>query len=90
MGFKSDIKIAQSTRMQDIRGVAKTAGIPEDKIERYGNYKARSITAHQRLADVPDGKLILVTAITPAYTEEKTTTVGLADGPKDRKKLWLR
>ena len=83
MGFKSDIKIAQSTRMQDIREVAKTAGIPEDKIELYGNYKAKvDYSLINDLRDVPDGKLILVTAITPTPAGEgkTTTTVGLADG----------
>ncbi|NLM62660.1 MAG: formate--tetrahydrofolate ligase [Clostridiales bacterium] len=83
MSYKSDIEIAQSTPMQDIREVAKTAGIPENKIELYGNYKAKvDFNLIDELRDVPDGKLILVTAITPTPAGEgkTTTTVGLADG----------
>ncbi|MGI6577094.1 MAG: formate--tetrahydrofolate ligase [Eubacteriales bacterium] len=83
MSFKSDIEIAQSTPMQDIREVAQTADIPEDKIELYGNYKAKvDFNLINEMRDVPDGKLILVTAITPTPAGEgkTTTTVGLADG----------
>jgi len=83
MSYKSDIEIAQSTPMQDIREVAKTAGIPENKIELYGNYKAKvDFNLIDELRDVPDGKLILVTAITPTPAGEgkTTTTAGLADG----------
>jgi formate--tetrahydrofolate ligase len=80
---KSDIEIAQATEMEHILGVAKTAGIDEKYLEQYGNYKAKVdynyLTDNQ---DKKDGKLILVTAITPTPAGEgkTTTTVGLADG----------
>jgi len=83
MGYKSDIEIAQSTPMNDIREIAKDAGISEDRIELYGNYKAKvDYNILTEMADKPDGKLILVTAITPTPAGEgkTTTTVGLADG----------
>ena len=82
--FKSDIEIAQSTPMQHITEVAKTAGIDPKYLEQYGNYKAK--VDYNILNDVkrPDGKLVLVTAInpTPAGEGKTTTTVGLADGMK--------
>ena len=83
MAFKTDIEIAQETTMQHITEVAKTAGVDAKYLEQYGNYKAKvdyNILAD--LADKPNGKLILVTAInpTPAGEGKTTTTVGLADG----------
>ncbi|MDD2981637.1 MAG: formate--tetrahydrofolate ligase [Hespellia sp.] len=82
MGFKSDIEIAQETEMQNIKEVAKTAGIDEKYLEQYGNYKAK--IDYNLLKENPgtDGKLILVTAInpTPAGEGKTTTNVGLADG----------
>ena len=83
MKYLSDIEIAQATEMQPITEVAKTAGIDEKYVERYGNYKAKidlSIMNEER----KDGKLILVTAITPTPAGEgkTTTTIGLADGLK--------
>ena len=83
MSFKSDIEIAQSTSMQNIIEVSRTAGIPESSVELYGNYKAKiDLNLLDELKDTPDGKLVLVTAITPTSAGEgkTTTTVGLADG----------
>ncbi|MGM9550375.1 MAG: formate--tetrahydrofolate ligase [Faecousia sp.] len=83
MGFKSDIEIAQETEMQHIREVAKTAGVDEKYLEQYGNYKAKvDYNILKDMADKPNGKLVLVTAInpTPAGEGKTTTTVGLADG----------
>ncbi len=83
MGYKSDIEIAQECKMQKITEVAKTAGIDEKYLEQYGNYKAKvDFSLLKDKADRPDGKLILVTAITPTPAGEgkTTTSVGLADG----------
>ena len=82
MGFKSDIEIAQETEMTNIREIAKIAGIDEKYLEQYGNYKAKvDFNILKDMADVQDGKLILVTAInpTPAGEGKTTTTVGLGD-----------
>ncbi len=81
--MKTDIEIAQSCVMQPITDIAKTAGIDEKYIEQYGRYKAKidlSIMKEER----KDGKLVLVTAITPTPAGEgkTTTTIGLADGLK--------
>ena len=83
MSFKTDIEIAQETKMLHIREIAKTAGVDEKYLEQYGNYKAKvDYNILKDTADKPDGKLILVTAInpTPAGEGKTTTTVGLADG----------
>ena len=83
MTIKSDIEIAQQTQMLHIREVAKTAGVDEKYLEQYGNFKAKvDYNILKDMADKPDGKLILVTAInpTPAGEGKTTTTVGLADG----------
>ena len=83
MAFKTDIEIAQETEMQHIREVAKTAGVDEKYLEQYGNYKAKvDYSILKDMADKPNGKLVLVTAIntTPAGEGKTTTTVGLADG----------
>ena len=82
MAFKTDIEIAQETEMQHIREVAKTAGVDEKYLEQYGNYKAKvDYNILKDMADKPNGKLVLVTAInpTPAGEGKTTTTVGLAD-----------
>ena len=82
MGFKSDIEIAQETPMLHIREIAKTAGVDEKYLEQYGNYKAKvDYNILKDMADKPNGKLVLVTAITPPPAGEgkTTTTVGLAD-----------
>ena len=83
MAFKTDIEIAQETTMQHITEVAKTAGVDPKYLEQYGNYKAKvDYNILTDMADKPNGKLILVTAInpTPAGEGKTTTTVGLADG----------
>ena len=83
MTIKSDIEIAQQTQMLHIREVAKTAGVDEKYLEQYGKYKAKIDYALLKdKKDRKDGKLILVTAITPTPAGEgkTTTTVGLADG----------
>lgn len=79
----SDIEIAQQAKMQKITEVAAKLGISEDDIELYGKYKAKlSYDLIRRVKDKKDGKLILVTAITPTPAGEgkSTTTVGLAQG----------
>lgn len=78
--MKTDIEIAQSIRMKPVSEVAEKAGIPEDALEQYGKFKAK---VDPRMLPVQqDGKLILVTAITPTAAGEgkTTTTIGLADG----------
>ncbi len=82
MAYLSDIEIAQQCRMQPIGEIAKTANIDEKYLEPYGHYKAKVDPALARDTDRPDGKLILVTAITPTPAGEgkTTTTIGLADG----------
>ncbi len=82
MGYKSDIEIAQSVTPQPIAEVAAAAGLAEDELELYGRYKAKvPLAALRARADRPDGKLILVTAITPTPAGEgkTTTTIGLGD-----------
>ncbi len=83
MGYKSDIEIAQECRMLPITEVAASAGIDEKYLEQYGRYKAKvDFSLLKDQAGRPDGKLILVTAITPTPAGEgkTTTSVGLADG----------
>ena len=83
MGFKSDIEIAQESEMLPITEIAKIAGVDEKYLEQYGKYKAKvDYNILKDMADKPNGKLILVTAInpTPAGEGKTTTTVGLADG----------
>ena len=84
MAYLSDIEIAQSAKMSHIRDIAKTAGIDEKYLEQYGNYKAKIDNALFTESDRPNGKLVLVTAITPTPAGEgkTTTTIGLADGLK--------
>ena len=79
----SDIEIAQAAKPELIINIAAKLGISEDDLECYGKYKAKiSPAVLKSLADKPDGKLILVTAITPTPAGEgkTTTTVGLTDG----------
>ncbi|NLB83879.1 MAG: formate--tetrahydrofolate ligase [Synergistaceae bacterium] len=83
MRVPSDIEIAQNSQLQPIVEIAQKLGIKEDELELYGKYKAKvSPEVWERVKDNPDGKLILVTAITPTPAGEgKTTmTVGLAQG----------
>ena len=78
-----DIEIAQACEMKHITEIAQTAGIPQEYIEQYGNYKAKiSLDLMKSMEKEPDGKLILVTAISPTAAGEgkTTTTIGLADG----------
>src|SRR5512135_2463620 len=78
----SDIEIAQAAKMQRISKVAEKLGIPEDHLVPYGHYKAKvSLEYVDSLAKKQDGKLILVTAMspTPAGEGKTTTTVGLGD-----------
>ena len=79
---KSDIEIAQSVEMAHISEIAKKANIDERYIEYYGRHKAKIDLSLLDNADKKDGKLILVTAITPTPAGEgkTTTTIGLADG----------
>ena len=80
MGFKSDIEIAQETKMQPVTEIAAKLGLTEDQLELYGRYKAK--VDYHTLKDQPEkGKVILVTAInpTPAGEGKTTTSVGLAD-----------
>ncbi len=81
MAYLSDIEIAQQCKMQPITDIAKKAGIPEEYLEQYGKYKAKIDLALMDKAN-SQGKLILVTAITPTPAGEgkTTTTIGLADG----------
>ena len=83
MEYKTDIEIAQACEKEKITAIAERAGIPEEYLELYGNYKAKIDYKFMRdNADRPDGKLILVTAITPTPAGEgkTTTSVGLTDG----------
>ena len=82
MEIKSDIQIAQETEMKNIQEIAASAGLDSKYIELYGNYKAKvDYNLLEDMKDKPDGKVILVTAIspTPAGEGKTTTTVGLAD-----------
>ncbi len=78
----TDIEIAQECQMRPIDEIAATAHVPEKYLEHYGRYKAKIDLALLRESERPDGKLILVTAITPTPAGEgkTTTTIGLADG----------
>lgn len=82
--MKSDIEIAQSVEMHPIGEIAAAAGIPDAYLEQYGKYKAKVDLKLLSDCKRPDGKLILVTAITPTPAGEgkTTTTIGLADGMK--------
>ncbi|MDD6234837.1 MAG: formate--tetrahydrofolate ligase [Lachnospiraceae bacterium] len=76
--MKSDIEIAQEAKMEHIKDVAAQLGIKEDELEFYGKYKAKlSDELEKRVADNPDGKLILVTAINPTPAGEGKTTVSI-------------
>lgn len=80
--MRSDIEIAQETKLLPITKIAEKLGLQEEELELYGRYKAKiNEAAFARLADKPDGKLILVTAInpTPAGEGKTTTTAGLGE-----------
>lgn len=84
MEYKTDIEIAQESKPLKITEIAKSCGIAEEYIEQYGSYKAKIENGFLQSCNKPNGKLILVTAITPTPAGEgkTTTTVGLADGLK--------
>ena len=79
--MKTDIQIAQEAQLEHISKIGQKAGINDEYIEFYGNYKAKVDLEFFRKNKNEDGKLILVTAITPTAAGEgkTTTTVGLAD-----------
>src|ERR1051326_3840076 len=81
---KSDIEIAQAATLRPILDVARERlGIPSESLEPYGRYKAKvSLDYIKSLQNRPNGKLVLVSAITPTPAGEgkTTTTVGLTDG----------
>ncbi|MBQ2686201.1 MAG: formate--tetrahydrofolate ligase, partial [Clostridia bacterium] len=82
MAYLSDIEIAQSAKLRPIKEIAAVAGVDEKYLEQYGNYKAKVDYTLLNESDRKDGKLILVTAITPTPAGEgkTTTSIGLADG----------
>ncbi|MBQ7164093.1 MAG: formate--tetrahydrofolate ligase [Clostridia bacterium] len=82
--YLSDIEIAQQTKVAPITEIAARAGIGEKYLEQYGKYKAKVDYSLLKESNRKDGKLILVTAITPTPAGEgkTTTTIGLADGLK--------
>ncbi len=82
MAVLSDIEIAQACRPEHIKEIAKRAHVDEKYIEQYGNYKAKIDLSLLKETARKDGKLVLVTAITPTPAGEgkTTTTIGLADG----------
>jgi len=84
MAFKTDIEIAQECKMLPITEIAERAHVDEKYIEQYGRYKAKVDPALLSESGRENGKLILVTAITPTPAGEgkTTTTIGLADGLK--------
>ena len=82
MGYLSDIEIAQGCEMKPISKIAQSAGIDEKYVEQYGRYKAKIDLSILKENKNENGKLVLVTAITPTPAGEgkTTTTIGLADG----------
>lgn len=80
--YKSDIEIAQSVKPEHIKDIAARAGVDEKYLEQYGNYKAKIDLSILKEDKRENGKLVLVTAITPTPAGEgkTTTTIGLADG----------
>ncbi len=82
MAYLTDIEIAQQCKMKPISEIAKTAHVDESYLEHYGKYKAKIDLSLLKEEGRENGKLILVTAITPTPAGEgkTTTTIGLADG----------
>ena len=82
MAWLTDIEIAQQCQMKHIDEIAKLANVDDKYVEHYGRYKAKIDLSLLKETERPDGKLILVTAITPTPAGEgkTTTSVGLADG----------
>jgi len=76
---KSGLEIAQEAQLQPITEIAASAGIPDDVLEPFGRYRAKvDLSILDRLADRPDGKLIITTAITPTKAGEGKTTTSLS------------
>ena len=84
MEYKTDIEIAQACKLRPIGEIAARAHVDEKYLEQYGRYKAKVDPALLRESNRENGKLVLVTAITPTPAGEgkTTTTIGLADGLK--------
>ncbi len=84
MAYLTDIEIAQAAKMQPITEIAKVAGVDDKYLEQYGKYKAKVDYSLLKESKRGNGKLVLVTAITPTPAGEgkTTTTIGLADGMK--------
>ncbi|MBO4407613.1 MAG: formate--tetrahydrofolate ligase, partial [Clostridia bacterium] len=82
MAYLTDIEIAQQCAMRPITEIARKAHVDEKYVEQYGKYKAKIDLSLLSETKRPDGKLVLVTAITPTPAGEgkTTTTIGLADG----------
>ena len=79
--MKTDIQIAQETKMELIKNVAEKLDIHEDDLELYGKYKAKfSDELWEKIKDRPDGKLILVTAVNPTPAGEGKTTISVGLG----------
>ncbi len=81
--MKSSLEIAQEAQMIPVEDIAERAGLLEDEVEPYGRYKAKiSLSVLERLRDVPDGKLVCVTGMTPTQAGEGKTTslVAIAQG----------
>ncbi|WP_418474412.1 formate--tetrahydrofolate ligase [Frisingicoccus sp.] len=79
--MKTDIQIAQETKMELIKNVAAKLDIQEDELDLYGKYKAKfSDELWERVKDRPDGKLILVTAVNPTPAGEGKTTISVGLG----------
>ena len=75
----TDIEIARNTKLDEITTIAKNLGIDEEDIELYGKYKAKlSNSILEKRKDKKDGKLVLVTAISPTPLGEGKTTVSIA------------
>ena len=82
--MKTDIEIAREADIQPITDIAKKIGVKDNYLEPYGKYKAKvnlNINEDEALRDKSEGKLILVTAMTPTPAGEgkTTTTIGLSD-----------
>lgn len=75
----TDIEIARNTKLENIVNIARNIGIEQEELELYGNYKAKiSKNVYKRLEKKKDGKLILVTAISPTPLGEGKTTISIA------------
>ena len=84
MAYLTDIEIAQQTKLEPISNVANKLGLDDKYVEQYGKYKAKVDYNLLKENTNKDGKLVLVTAITPTPAGEgkTTTTIGLSDGLK--------